>query len=318
MTGTVLVTGATGFIGDRVVARLLAEGRRVRVLARSPGRLRRTVRRRVEVVVGAIEDPEAVRRSVEEVDLVLHLAGLAAAWSPRRSDFHTVNVDGVRRLLEAARSEDVARIVHVSTVLTLFPRIAALTAYGASKMEGERLVRAYIGGGRDAVLVHPCRVYGPGPLTDANGVTKLIQAYLRGPIPVRLRDGDVRGNYVHVDDVAEGILLAAFQGRRGGAYVLGGENRSVRELLALAGELAGARHREVALPPALGLAAAGAFELFGRLGAPVPITRGWVRTYLHDHAVDIGPTSAALGYRPRSLRRGLAQTIGWLGNGGAR
>jgi nucleoside-diphosphate-sugar epimerase len=308
-----LVTGATGFIGRRLVRRLVGEGTSVRVLARSPDRVAPELRSHVEVVVGDLEQPDSLREATDGVDVVYHLAGLAAAWARRSDDFFVVNVDGVRELVDAAEQSGVRRIVHVSTVLTLFPSDGVEpTPYVASKREGERIIRQYVAAGGDAVIVHPCRVYGPGPLNDANGATRLLRSFLWGPLPVRLRDGGVRANWVHVDDVAEGLVLAARQGEPGESYVLGGENRSVEELLELAADVAGVRRRSLAVPPILALGIAGALELGGRLGAPVPITRTWVRSFLLDQAVDIGPTRAALGYHPRPLREGLTQTIEWL------
>lgn len=319
MTDRVAVTGATGFMGSHLVRRLVGEGKRVRVLARSFNRLSPEVRNLVDVVVGGVQQQECVRRTLEGADTVFHLAGLATAWSPCEADYFTVNVDGVRRLLKAARSEGVRRVVHVSTILTRLRPLRVPTPYAASKMQGERLVRAYTAAGGDAVIVQPCRVYGPGPLNDANGATKLIRNFLFSPCPVRLRDAGVRGNYVHVDDVVEGLLLAASRGEAGASYVLGGQNCSTAELFALVAELTGTRRRCLAVPPTAALALAGVMEAFGLLGAPVLISRAWVRTYLQDQAVDIRPTTTALGFHPRSLHTGIAQTVAWLRetNGGA-
>lgn len=318
MSGIAMITGATGFIGRRLAARLVEEGRPVRVLVRSPDRLADELRRAVDVVVGDLGRSEDLRRSMAGVRSVFHLAGLAAAWARRESDFDVVNVEGVRRLLEAARLEGVERIVHVSTVLTLLGSAARPTPYLASKIRGERLVGRYVAAGGDAVVVHPCRVYGPGPLNDANGVTRLIRTFLRSPLSARLKDDGVRGNYVHVDDVAEGMLLAEGCGRPGASYVLGGENRSIEELLETVADVAGLHRHSLAVPRQAALAMAGAMEFAGRFGAPVPITRAWVRCFLEDQTVDVGPTITALEYHPRPLRAGLAETVEWLRKGGAR
>src|SRR5207244_4268687 len=122
------------------------------------------------------------------------------------------------------------------------------TPYEATKRAGERLVEAYAVSGRHAVIVHPARVYGPGPCNDANALTRVIDLYLRGRFRVRLQDGDVLGSYVHAADVADGIRRAAHAGRPGAHYVLGGENFSFRAFLDLVGELSGTRQRVVALP----------------------------------------------------------------------
>ena len=312
MSRPVLVTGATGFIGSRLVERLVADGHPVRALVRCTKRMRPEVRGRVDLVVGSLERPVALRRAMAGTATVFHLAGLATAWSRRKSDYTEVNVEGVRRVLVAAELEAVNRVVHVSTVLARFDACTSPTPYVASKRAGQRLVERYVRGGGDAVIVQPCRVYGPGPLNDANGATRLIRSYVRSPLPVRLRDGGVRAHWVHVDDVVDGLLLADRCGKRGETYVLGGESSSVEELLDLVGELTGSRKRVFAIPATVALLAAGLAELGGVVGTPVPITRGWVRSFLEDQSVDLQPTRDALGFTPRTLRAGLAETLEWL------
>lgn len=324
MTRTTFVTGATGFIGQYVLRRLLAEPEPVRVLARRPDLLPADIRRRLEVVVGDVRDRDALARGVAGAHTVLHLAACARAWTPHPEDFTSVNVDAVRALLELAAAENVARLVHVSTILTLPPfrpapvngRSQLATPYERSKREAESLVEAYAAAGHHAVIVHPTRVYGPGPLHDANGVTKAVALYLRGRLRVRLADGNVLGNYVHADDVAAGIILAAARGRRGAHYVLGGENASFRDLLDLATRLTGIRRMVLPLPPAAALTVARAAEVWGHLTGHCPITQSWVRVFLEDRRADIAPAREDLCYQPRPLAKGLRETLAWLARNG--
>lgn len=323
MNRITLVTGATGFIGSYLVRQLVDKAENVRVLARCPERLSDQVRRRVDVVQGDVRDRTAIAVALRGAHTVLHLAACARAWSRNPDEFTEVNVRAVETLLEAAREAGVERLVHVSTALTLSPhrpappmaRFQGLTPYEESKLAAERLVASYAAQGGHAVIVHPTRVYGPGPLTDANAVTKVVALYIAGRFRVRVADKDVLANYVHAADVASGIVLAARHGQRGGRYVLGGEdNVSLRAFLDVVGELVGRRHRVIALPPAAALAVACAAQLQGRLGGRAFITPGWVRTFLEDRRVDITRSRRELGYNPRSLRRGLAGTIDWLSN----
>lgn len=316
MSGEVLVTGATGLVGGHVVARLLEQGRPVRVLVRAPERLAPELRRRVRVVQGDLARGPLLEPALAGVDTVLHLAACARAWSRDPGEFTAVNVRAVDRLLAAAGAAGVRRVVHVSTVLTL-PMLRpaagrAATPYETTKLEGERLVEAWIAAGHDAVIVHPTRIYGPGPLNDANGVTRLIALYLDAPVVFRLADGDVLANYVHAADVAGGILAAAERGRRGAHYVLGGENSSLRALLELVGTLSGVRRRVVAIPRPAALAAAHAALLWGWMGGAAPITPDWMRSWFDDQRVDPSALAHDIGCRARPLERGLRETITWL------
>ncbi|MFQ5890023.1 MAG: NAD-dependent epimerase/dehydratase family protein [Gemmatimonadota bacterium] len=327
-----LVTGATGFIGSHLIRQLVAGGSYVRVFVRRPEALDPSLRPRLHIAQGDIRDREALTAAVRGATTVLHLAACARAWTADAAEFEEVNVRAVECLLAAARRYRVRRLVHVSTALTRpagagtapLTRPAAgeieqagpgraLTLYERTKLEGERRVEAYAKEGRHAAIVHPTRVYGPGPLNDANGVTKVIAFYLSGRFRVRIADRDVRANYVHAADVARGIRLAAELSGTGAHYILGGDtNLSFRDFLELIAELSGVRRRVVPIPPAVALAVAHAARAWGRVGGRVSITPGWVRVFLEDRPVDISAARSEIGYRPRDLRDGLRETIAWL------
>jgi len=320
MSDLTLVTGATGFIGSYLVRDLVARGRPVRILARRPELLGHALLGRVDVRRGDVRDAATLTRAVQGAGTVLHLAACARAWSRDPLEFAAVNVYAVEALLEAAYDAGVERLVHVSTVLTLPPFVEARvrgaarepTPYETSKLAGERLVESYAAQGRHAVVVHPTRVYGPGPLHDANTLTKIVALYLAGRFRVRLADGDALGNYVHAADVAAGIALAARRGGPGSHYMLGGENASFRRFLELVGELTGVHRHVFALPSTAAVTVARVALWWARLGGTASITPGWVRIFLEDRRVDVTTTCNELGYRPRPLRQGLSETIAWL------
>lgn len=320
-----LITGGTGFIGRYLVRRLTAGGTPVRVLARDPERARRLLPAAAEVVPGDITERSSVASALHGVDSVVHAAAVARAWCRDEEEFHRVNVSAVADLLEEARRHDVRRLVHVSTILTLPPHAPASvngpcrrpTPYEVTKLAGERLASSAAESGLPVIIVHPTRVYGPGPLHDANAVTRLIDQYVRGRFRLRLADQDVLANYVHADDVAAGIALALRHGRAGAHYVLGGaENVSFRSLLEHVTRLSGVRRRVLAIPPGPVIVCARLAERLGRLGIPLPLTPGWVRIFLEDRRADIESARLDLGYAPRSLDEGLAGTLAWLERSG--
>jgi farnesol dehydrogenase len=315
-----LVTGATGFVGGELVPRLLARGSSVRVFVRDGSRLDNGVRDKVEIVEGDLQDEAAMDRAVAGCDTVLHLAALAQAFVSDNRDYFRVNTDAVDSLLRASHRHGVGRVVHVSSVAALSPaRYSAArgiprspTVYGESKRAAELLVARYVADGNDAVIVRPSRVYGPGPWTDANGTTRLMALYLEGKLRFRMEDGDVEANYVHVQDVAEGIILAAQRGRKGQAYALGGENASLAGYLGTISRLSGIRRRVLKVPPQAVLAFARLCELYGRCGGSPSLTSAWINNFLEHRPMDLSSSRADLGYAPRTLESGVAQTLQWL------
>ena len=316
----VLLTGGTGFIGGHVLEHLLADGYHVKIPVRTMHKLEPGAANRVDIVRGDLRDPHVVRQAVEGVDTVMHLAAFARAWSKDHRVFEDVNVRVVRMLLEASAREGVGRFVHVSSIVTLPPfrgasvngRSQLPTPYEITKKAADRLVMNYVRSGGNALIVRPTRVFGPGPLTDANGVTRMIDLYVKGKFRIRLADADVLANYVHVDDVARGMLLAAEHGQAGKSYVLGGENVSLRGFLELISELTDVHRRVLAVSPRIGLLVARVSELSAHLCFTPSLTPGWIRVFLEDRRADIHLAREELGYEPRSLRDGLFETIDWL------
>jgi farnesol dehydrogenase len=302
----IAVTGGTGFIGARLVSALSRQGEQVRALVRA--REGRAALPGVETLWGDVRDAEAVQRLAAGSDLVYHLAACARPWSPDPREFDEVNLAGTVHLISAARAAGVRRVVHVSTELVDGDE----TRYQRTKRAAEAVVQEYVAGGGDAVIVRPTRVYGPGPLTPANSVTRVIAAYRRGRFRVRLADGGARANYVHVDDVVDGLLQAAQCGKRGAAYLLGGENLTIPELLDLVAGDNGRRYAVIALPASLAGAFAWGCELGGRLGIEPVITRDWVKLLAKDRPQSSERAQTELGYRPRPARERIAETVAWL------
>jgi nucleoside-diphosphate-sugar epimerase len=324
-SGTVFVTGGTGFVGDRLVAALLARGRTVRALAR-PGS-EPAAAERLEWVTGDILDRDSLRRGLAGCAEVYHLAAYARNWARDPGTFFRLNVEGARNVFEAAAEEGVGRIVYTSTVVTFGPtRRGAVgdeemsrttprfrTEYEESKAVAGKEALGLAARGFPIVLVHPTRVYGPGKLTEGNTVSTMLDQYDRGRFPILLGGGEEIGNYALVDDIVNGHLLAMENGRVGAQYILGGENVSMRGLFRLVDELTGRRHLQVALPRPLAMGYAGLEKRKGEwLGIHPRITPGWVETFLEDWAYTSARAERELGYRITPLREGIGRTLDWL------
>jgi nucleoside-diphosphate-sugar epimerase len=191
---------------------------------------------------------------------------------------------------------------------------ACFTEYEQSKCLAEEKAAEFTAKGLFLATACPTRVYGPGKLTEANSVTKMIRMYLRNRIGLVLARGTEVGNYVLAEDVVEGLLKIMDKGRNGERYILGGENISLSGFYDLLKEVSGRRALRVPVPKKLAFAIAGLEEsLAGRFGIYPFITRDWVETFLQNWAFSSRKAEQELGYRPKTLREGLAITCAWLG-----
>jgi nucleoside-diphosphate-sugar epimerase len=333
----VFVTGATGFIGGRLLQRLIERGFKVRALSRRatlptpPGfdsngdgpRLRENV----ELVAGDITDIDSLRRGMQGCDRVFHLAAYAKNWAPDRDTFFRTNVQGVRNVFTVAKELGVHRVVWTSTCVTFgptppgvtgdenMPRLTPryFTEYEQTKAIAEQEALKMAGEGFPLVIVNPTRVYGPGNLTEGNSATRLIDQYDRGLMPFLLNRGRNIGNWVLVDDVVEGHLLAMEHGQIGERYLLGGENASLLNFFRRVDEVSGKRHFQLPLldisPLVLAWMLKKRAEWFGIYPT---ITPGWVRTFADDWVYSTAKAERELGYRPTPLAEGLRITYEWL------
>jgi nucleoside-diphosphate-sugar epimerase len=225
---TVLVTGATGFIGGRLAERLIVEhGARVRALVRSFGRAARLARFPIELIQGDLCSPESLERAAAGCDYVFHCAyGSDGQDDARR----IVNAQGTRNVLEAALKHHIKRLVHTSTV-TVYgntpdgpldesaPRRKTGFAYGDSKIEAEEAALSYVGRGLSVAVVQPTVVYGPFGTTFT---IKPLQQLKSGRV-ILVNGGEGLANLVYVDDVVSGMIAAALhESANGESFILSG------------------------------------------------------------------------------------------------
>lgn len=321
----VLVTGASGFIGARLVQALLARGETVHVLGRHSSDLSEFDGTPVAVFRGELHSPEDVRAAMTGCDRVYHLAAFAKNWARRPEEVHRINRDALENIFAVARELDVRRVVYTSTVMVYGPsdgqavdedtvrRVPPMTLYEESKIDGERVVVRALADGLDVVIVHPTRVFGPGHLTEANSTTILMKQYLEGTWRLLPGDGSAAGNYVYVVDVVNGCIAAMERGSKGGHYILGGENLTFDEFFALLAEASGKRRRLIPVPEGLARGVAGLLERLGNMGVlEPPLTPGWVRTFFGDWLCTSARAEREIGYEPTPMRTAVAETMDWL------
>jgi dihydroflavonol-4-reductase len=321
---TTLVTGATGFVGAAVLRRLVAEGHQVRALVRPQSDRRNLDGVGCEVVVGSLTDQESLRAAVKGCRAVFHVAADYRLWVPDPQAMLAANVEGSRALVEAAMAENVDRIVYTSSVATLGLKPGVLSdetsaatvadmigPYKQSKFLAEQAVRQLIAErGAPVVIVQPSAPIGPRDIKPTPTGRMIVEA-ASGRMPAYV---DTGLNVVHVDDVAEGNMLAFAKGRVGESYILGGENMSLRQILDAVAQITGGRKPLLRLPHGMMMPIAVIAEAVAKArGGKEPIvTRDGVRMSRKTMFFAIEKAKRELGYAPRPATAALEDAIRWF------
>ncbi len=321
------LTGANGFIGLRLVEELSSGGNTVRCLVRSPEKFKSlSGLAGVTPVIGDLDSAHILEAAARGCDTVFHLAAFAKPWSKDKSLPLRINVTGTENVLKAAQMAGVKRFVFTSSAAVIgpspgiepidegFPRsVPFFNEYEETKAAAEELVKSYSRDGMECVIVNPTRVYGPGPVNESNSVTRMISLYERGRWRIIPGDGTCVGNYVLVDDVVRGHILAALKGRPGHRYILGGENITFDQFFETLADLTGIRRWLIRFPVNLMIAAARIMEWQAAVTGIAPlITAPWVKKYLNHWSLSSQKAFTYLGYKPASFAEGAAITLKWL------
>jgi dihydroflavonol-4-reductase len=319
MSGPVLVTGGTGFIGRAIVERLLEEGEQVKALARTEASAGELAGQGAEPVRGDVLDLQSLASAMQGCELVYHAAGANAFCVRDPSPMFEVNVQGSENVVRAAALAELTRVVYTSSAATLGERKGTvgseesphrgsfLSDYERSKFEAEQAVLAAADETRiEVICVNPASVQGPG---RATGSTRLLLDYLNGRLKAVV---DTTLSLIDIADCTTGHLLAASKGKPGERYVLSGATLSVREGLALLGRLAGIEQPLRTLPPWLAMTAATVVEALAWVRRDTPqICRELARTLTHGHAYDGSKATRELGLRYSPIEETLRRTIEW-------
>ncbi len=335
----VFVTGASGFIGGKIAERLLAEGRRIRVLGRRP--LPDLEKLGAEVVLGDLDNTNALRRGCEGVGTVFHVAGRAGVWGPAES-FFKVNVEGTSNVIAACHAAGAPRLIYTSSPSVVYNGgdlrgvnesaplcTRAPCAYPTSKAAAERLVSAAHSRELATVSLRPHLVWGPG---DRNIVPRVLALARQGRLRI-IGSGRNKVDVTYISNVVDTHLLAEqalitvaglaepgpgsttpAASAAGKAYfITNGEpvvlwdwiNQLLRGL--------GIPEINKSVSPGTAYLAGGAMELLWRalpLKGEPPMTRFVAKEMATDHWFDISAARRDLGYAPRvTMAAGTAELI---------
>jgi dihydroflavonol-4-reductase len=317
----VFVTGGTGFIGGEVARQLRARGEEVVCLVRNPDKGKTLAELGCELLAGDLGDESAIRAGIEGSGAVIHAAAMYEVGIPasQRDAMRDANVGGTERVLGAALSAQVPKVVYVSTVGAFgnthgkivdesyeHPAEDFTSCYEQTKWEAHQVARRLIGEGLPCVIVQPGGVYGPG---DTSQVADLLDQFLSGRLPL-LPFPELGICLSHVEDIAAGILLALDRGRVGEDYVISGPVTTMKEALAVVAGITGRKPPTRALPTPLMKAMIPIGPLVGKVMGQPPNLRELISsadgvTFWASHE----KATRELGYEPRGLEQGLRETL---------
>lgn len=322
----IFITGGTGFIGTRLIERLISENNEVVILARDPRKCEFNGLDKITLIQGDVLNEEAIASGMNGCEWVFHLAAFTKPWSKDPLIPFKTNVAGTENILKAALKYKVRKVIITSTGGTIGNSGDGTVAdeakadvpdyntpYERTKAEAERIAVGYSQAGLNVVIVNPTRVYGPGKLTKSNSLTRIIGQYISGKWRILPGNGKPVGNYVFIDDVVEGHILAARYGRSGERYILGGSNHSFRDLFDTIGVAAGHKRRLLSVSPSSLKTIIHLLMVFTKIsGTPPLITMDWFNKYMTDWNLSSDKAVRELGYKITPLYTGVSKTIDWI------
>jgi dihydroflavonol-4-reductase len=325
---TTLVTGATGFVGAAVARKLVERGETVRALVRPTSDRRNLEGLAVETVEGDLRDRASLAKALKGVTALYHVAADYRLWTRNPDELYASNVEGSQTIVTAAAEAGVTRTVYTSSVAVLGINKDATPSnedtpvtvddmighYKRSKYLAEEAVRALIAQhDLDVVIVNPSTPIGPRDVKPTPTGRMVLDA-ARGKLPAFV---DTGLNVVHVDDVAEGHLLAFEKGAKGERYILGGYDMSLEAILTEVARIAGRKPPRVKLPHGAVMPVAAVSELWASLFGGEPLaTRDGIKMARKKMYFSSDKAKAALGYAPRPAEEALKDAVSWFKEAG--
>lgn len=323
----VLVTGATGHIGNVLVRELLENKISVRALVLPREDLQSLKGLPVELVTGDITDYDSLLKAFKGVSYVYHLAGVISISSGRteKKAVQKINVEGTRNVVRACFARKIKRLVYTSSIHA-FPELPhgqtiietkdfkadkVLGGYARSKADATNIVLDAAKNGLDAVIVHPTGVIGPYEYKRSN-IGQLIVDFMNKKLYAYI---DGAYDFVDVRDVAHGLFLACTKGRGGENYILSGEQLTIKQILNYLEEFSGIKAPGLKIPMWFARLTAPFAELYYLTLRQKPLFTPYsLYTLCSNSRTQHKKATDELGYEPRPVKEAILDAVRWMGN----
>ncbi|HEX5692634.1 MAG TPA: NAD-dependent epimerase/dehydratase family protein, partial [Roseiflexaceae bacterium] len=287
-------------------------------LVRAPAKAHELASLGIELAQGDVTNKASMRGAIEGVDGVFHIAGWYKIGVRDTGDGQRINVDGTRNVLELMREFGIPKGVYTSTLAVnsdTHGRVVdesyeydgpQLSVYDQTKWQAHQIAAQFIRAGLPLVIVQPGLVYGPG---DTSAVHAALVQYLQRKLPMIVRQSAFA--WAHVDDIARGHILAMQRGKPGESYIIGGQIATFEDAIELAEQVTGVPAPRLRLNPGVVKLLS---KVMGVVEKAVPVPEEYSAEYLRINAGvtylgDNGKARRELGYNPRPLAEGLAETL---------
>lgn len=319
----VIVTGATGHIGNVLVRELVAKGIAVRALVLPDERPVSISTLPIEMVRGDVTDYASLQKAFEGVMCVYHLAGIVTIGSGKRKILQKVNVEGTGNVIKACFEKGVKRLVYTSSIHA-FPELPhgqilvetkdfdedkVRGDYAKSKALATTMVLDAAKNGLDTVILHPTGVIGPYEYTLSN-MGQLMVDFMKGRLFAYI-DGTY--DFVDVRDVVQGIISASERGRPGENYILSGEQITVKRFLEHLENATGLKAPRIKMPIWFAKLTAPLSELYYMVLRQQPLYTSYsIETLYTNSVTSYQKAQNELGYKPRPIKEAIFDTVSWL------
>lgn len=323
----IVVTGATGHIGNALVRELIAQGskkkQKIRVLALASESLESLQGLDIEVFYGDVRDYRSLIRAFKGARRVYHLAGIVTIGTGKTRLLKEVNVKGTINVCNACRDLGIPRLVYVSSIHAFKEPPKGIPIketknlsphevkgdYAKSKAAATLAVLKSVKLGLNAVIVHPTGVIGPYEYKLSN-MGQLVLDFMRKKL-LAIVDGSY--DFVDVRDVAKGIILAGKKGRKGESYILSGEQITVKNMMKILEEETGIPAPKTVIPKWFAIITGFFSELYYKARKQKPLFTSYsVSTLSSNSLTNSEKANRELGYKSRSVKESLKDTVSWM------